>query len=427
MDKIVTDAEQCKAGPLPLRACCIASMAPALTEAATQARVKLSNGTTTPENTPLLNGRGHTKSPTEVSGRVTPKLSNQATHNKSHLVTLVSPQDLHHNIDDNTGNIVKSLSQTKIIKLTQIGNHKTISDLYDCGRRLNGGHLSSKVNGDTISNVMDKTTVKMTHSKLSTNFKPNDVGSDAKMPMENKHIPSTSDTGAGQNSNTISNTNFTNPSTSTASIVMQSINTNKKNENNSARKGVVTRSNSSNSLPLENTMDVTRKQQFLERRAERLMKRLLRLQAHQAASHTQHQLSGFVNSQHKNLQTMANSIKSPSSTHSSNDLKTELLQSEDVKNLSTASLVNLVRRLQASQITLRQRLTSSNTESRSVLTLDEDLCDEIDTTSGLLSTTLRHTESAVDSEATESSSGGESCDEMDWDWELEPRQPQPLM
>ena len=164
-----------------------------------------------------------------------------------------------------------------------------------------------------------------------------------------------------------------------------------------------------------------KRQHQLEKRAAHMMKRIRRLQTRQSSAHVSQQLSGFVDHQHKNLQSIAKAMKVPTSTP---EIKTEVLQSEDVKSLSTAQLVNLVRKLQSTQaITLRQRLTnnSSASDTKSVLTLNKDHCDEIQQVSGHLQTNLKHLESAVDSDATESSSGGESCDEGEYDIDYEPR------
>ncbi len=171
--------------------------------------------------------------------------------------------------------------------------------------------------------------------------------------------------------------------------------------------------------------EMLRRQRKIEMRARRLSGRLRRLQSRQAVAHIKHQLSGLVEHQHKNLQTMAKSMKSPNPS-TSVDLKTELLQSEDVKSLSTAALVTLVRKLQSSQaLSLRQRLAHQQAVSEggsSVLRLDEDLCLEMNRVSGTLQMNLHHLETALDSDATESSSGGESCDEdFDLDYEKPPR------
>ena len=169
---------------------------------------------------------------------------------------------------------------------------------------------------------------------------------------------------------------------------------------------------------VDRVAETSKRQKELERHADRLLRRMRRLQSRKTISHVQHQLSGFVDHQHKNLQTMAKAMK-PQPTNNV-DLKAELLQSEDVKSLSTAALVSLVRRLQTSQaMTLRQRLANSSqsgSDGTSVLRLDEDLCTEMNRVSSTLQKDLKHLESALDSDATESSSGGESCDE-DYDYD----------
>lgn len=154
---------------------------------------------------------------------------------------------------------------------------------------------------------------------------------------------------------------------------------------------------------------------FLGKKVNTIMKRLRRIQGKQLEQHIRRQLAGFVSKQHKNLQTMAKSIKSPNSGGSIPGLQTDLLQSEDVRHLSTAALVNLVRKLQSPQpISIGQRLVPNSSKvdlSNSILKLDKETSVESERMACQLNTVLRHMESALDSDATESSSGGESCDE----------------
>jgi KAT8 regulatory NSL complex subunit 1 len=161
----------------------------------------------------------------------------------------------------------------------------------------------------------------------------------------------------------------------------------------------------------EMSTEVGKKQKVLETRQERLLKRLRRLESRQAISHVKQQMSGFVMTTQQSLQATRQ------------DFKNELLHGHDVKNLSTAALVNLVQKLQASQ----SKRSRHDSEAKDQLHLEEETCLELDRVAGHLQSNLRHLEKAIDSDATESSSGGESCDEMDLydeeEWADQPNRP----
>ncbi|ELT94028.1 hypothetical protein CAPTEDRAFT_222820, partial [Capitella teleta] len=158
----------------------------------------------------------------------------------------------------------------------------------------------------------------------------------------------------------------------------------------------------------EMSAESAKKQKRLEGRHERLMKRLRRLQSRQSISHVKQQMTGFVSTMQRNLQV------------AQQDFKSQLLQGHDVKNLSTAALVSLVQQLQASsssssssQSTKKQTRMDADAAAKDQLQLEEETCLELDRVAGHLQCNLRHLEKGIDSDATESSSGGESCDEMD--------------
>uniref|UniRef100_A0A2R5LLB4 Putative kat8 regulatory nsl complex subunit 1 n=1 Tax=Ornithodoros turicata TaxID=34597 RepID=A0A2R5LLB4_9ACAR len=146
----------------------------------------------------------------------------------------------------------------------------------------------------------------------------------------------------------------------------------------------------------------------LERRSERLHRRIRRLQLRQAIQHCNTQLGGFLEHQQKSLAIPCLMPQAQRLLHrklrDGADIKAELLlQNEDVKNLSTAALVSLVRKLEESS------QGAPSTPAR-LPELEREECDRV---SGTLRTTLSHQERVVDSDATASSSGGESCDEAD--------------
>ncbi|XP_061179909.1 KAT8 regulatory NSL complex subunit 1-like [Saccostrea echinata] len=175
--------------------------------------------------------------------------------------------------------------------------------------------------------------------------------------------------------------------------------------------------------------EVSEKQHVLERRADRLLKRLRRLQGRQLETHIRNQTGSYVSFLHRNLQSVAHRSMGISGPNS--ELKAELLKSEDVKSLSTAALVNLVRKIQSTQnqAALNKRIATQKKAkeekpSQSVLVIDGQICKEANRVSGQLQTNLNHMLDTLDSDATESSSGGESCDEDD-EYERERKIPPP--
>lgn len=143
----------------------------------------------------------------------------------------------------------------------------------------------------------------------------------------------------------------------------------------------------------------------LERRAERLERRLRRLQLRQACQHSAGQMAAFFEHQQTSLGLpclMPQRLLHRKLSRDGADIKAEfLLQSEDVKSLSTAALVSLVRKLEESH----------GSAAAADLRLSAQDRVEGERVSAALRATLSHQERAVDSDATESSSGGESGDD----------------
>ncbi|CAN7982872.1 unnamed protein product [Ixodes hexagonus] len=154
----------------------------------------------------------------------------------------------------------------------------------------------------------------------------------------------------------------------------------------------------------------------LERRSERLHRRVRKLQLRQAVQHASGQMSAFFEHQQTTLglPCLMPQRLLHRKLRDSADLKAELLlQSEDVKSLSTAALVSLVRKLEESSSQGAQ--TTGQGQPPDLRLTEEDRL-ESERVAGTLRSTLAHQERAVDSDATESSSGGESGDELDpWD------------
>lgn len=174
-----------------------------------------------------------------------------------------------------------------------------------------------------------------------------------------------------------------------------------------------------------------------EHRVGKLLSKIRNLQAKHSEVHVIGQLKAFVEHQQKSLSVQCQRQQRPNSfrkTKDSEELKAELLQSEDVRNLSTAALVNLVKRLESSHASGKllhsQKSVSSCTDSQTndkvVVKLNLSECTEIHRASGTLQNSLHHLEYMIDSDVTESSSGGESCDEFDGYEEKNVQQPPPI-
>jgi len=142
---------------------------------------------------------------------------------------------------------------------------------------------------------------------------------------------------------------------------------------------------------------VTTRQWDLIARAELALRRLRRLQTRQANSSVRQQISGLVST-----------IRRPKSEPSSSGDPPEL--ATDLKSMSTSELVGLVRRMQSSSSDASRLHGLAHEE---VSQPDLSVCSGVGKTAGRLSSNLRHLESAIDSDATESSSGGESDEEPD--------------
>ena len=425
--------------PLPLRLCCMAAMAPALTEAATQTRGKLPSSPAEPRDPTLVNGRDCVTTPTpdvkdRIVGRTSP-LTNGIANSQPNLASLITRKDL-------VSSRLASLTGTvKSAGLVNLGTVPNLSEIYK--------QQNQKLSATSSAHVYQRGQVVKNHNTVNSTPQHSDrhreMNSSQRVNMPNKsavlsfhpstpnHIP------AVTSSKKVSTPSLDPPAQITTSSC---VNTDQKTDAMTSGSGVnlktprVTSNKPTVSIDAApvviKTETVTvpeftsasidsasRKHRDLVRRAERLERRIRRLQARKSSTHVQQQLSGFVDSQHETLQSLARSMRVPTNTA---DLKAELLHSEDVKNLSTAALVNLVRKVQSSQaITLRQRLTSATPqqpEPNSILKLNADLSAELGSVSTQLSSNLHHVERAVDSDATESSSGGESADEGDYaaDW-----------
>jgi len=151
----------------------------------------------------------------------------------------------------------------------------------------------------------------------------------------------------------------------------------------------------------EATLDaVLARQRSLRCRADRMLMRLRRLQSREANSSVRRQVAGLVSALRRSVCQSAalNDVSAVPRT-----------TTPDLKSMSTLELVGFVRQMQSSEA----MSSSSLAQSAKTSTLQTSVCPDMSATANRLSANLRHLESVVDSDATESSSGGESDDEVE--------------
>lgn len=385
----VTSAKpSCMSVPLSLRVCCMAVMAPALTEAATQSCIKISPSSppVNPElHVPSIGGIPNGKNNQPHRAKPISGLTSHVTIGElkklqqQGIFQSIGCQEIKFKFEESDNTIT---TKENLPKPFLNGKHSLIAceNMNQTNHVINGNEdIETKLKSD--NGLKLDSTIKVVDSKIPVGEENNFADSEHKFKTLDKMVASSSEVDA------VSTTEVPNMDTD----IQSPIDSNLKEE-------------------------VKKKQHTLERRTEHLLRRLRRLQSKGVESHLHSQLRNFVGYQHKNLQTVAKSIKS-STSNNLNEIKTELFNSDDVKSLSTAALVNLVRRLQSSQssISLSQRYLNSKSDSgpTGVLTIDKLTAEESIKVSGLLSNSIHHAQSCCDSDVTESSSGGESCDEDD--------------
>lgn len=379
--------------PLSLRVCCMAVMAPALTEAASQSCIKISpaappSSPGLPAIRPVTNGNSNplphpSKASREIKSCITIEELKRLQHKG--LLKDIGCQEIKFKVIADQENSV-NFKNISLLKSSQIVD-KTLAVVETMNQ---GNHVNGNSEIDSISKIEDncpklEKTVKEVENNLKENLDVNQTNTD---PVEKTYF---TDSMVASSSDLVSASCSKDADLDTELPFHSAVDLNLKEE-------------------------VKKKQHVLERRTEQLLRRLRRLQAKSMERHLHSQVKNFVGFQHKNLQSVAKSIKSTTSSVSGqNDVKADLFSSEDVKSLSTAALVNLVRRLQTSQpsMSISHRYANSRSENvtKGVLTMDKVTADESVCVSGILTSNLHHMQDCFDSEATESSSGGESCDE----------------
>lgn len=174
--------------------------------------------------------------------------------------------------------------------------------------------------------------------------------------------------------------------------------------------------------------ELHKKQLKLERRSEFLLRRLRKLQARAMGQHVSGEVVGLLECIHRTLRR----VKETSVVENPEGNEPEVKIEEPITPVSSNTLKNLVKKLEVSSmiqsnVSSKQRGSlryfgsgsvehgssrSSGSGSVVVPKLGQQRRLELDRVTGLLKTELKVVENQVDSDATASSSGGESCDEM---------------
>jgi len=390
--------------PLSLRLCCIAAMAPALTETNGQTRIQLPGSPPPIVSDNTIKSGNRLASSTKISKTVTSSVSNCFNSTVS-------------NCDSFKRSLERlGLSESAYLKLLVRPGYQSEQVL-------------KKMNQPSVENGPNGTGCKFIKQRLSVEEAFNGHVTEETALNLSKHVKSGTET----NHKTVHSTNGPvlifnkssdmcktqengigkeKPTAAEGSGKKSPIQTDKLNSiivtklvQNAQCQGVnkTVDSETCGPKPIDLEKDASRKQQKLERRSQFLLRRIRRLQGRQVESHVKSQLKSFVEFQHQNLQIVASRAIRPF-----NEIPNTFFNSTDIKNLSTSNLVALVRKLQSSQP--KQDGSKSH---KGVLNMEKSVSSETERKAGHLRTNVRHWNTAVDDEATESSSGGESCEEWE--------------
>jgi len=149
------------------------------------------------------------------------------------------------------------------------------------------------------------------------------------------------------------------------------------------------------------------RQQKIEQRSSLLMTRLRFVQALQATKHAKLQISQLVEHSYKKLGHPGKTNGKDARIASAAEVvATELLsRAEDISSMSTSALISLVQKMQVPQ------LAKASEKSTIALALSTENKKEIDEVTNVSARVLERLHQDLDSDATESSSGGETDDE----------------
>ncbi|KAK7085100.1 hypothetical protein SK128_010706, partial [Halocaridina rubra] len=166
--------------------------------------------------------------------------------------------------------------------------------------------------------------------------------------------------------------------------------------------------------------DLSRRQWQMERRQSRLLRRLRRVAARGLGASVSGQLRELLDYSQCVLAQQRERRASSQDGHSTSpgtpEMSVESLRADTMRGMSTSALISLVRRVEASQGLARLAAISRRPlrpqPTVPAPALPEDTRTEIGAVvTEIQAASLNHTHH--DSDATESSSGGESCDELD--------------
>ncbi|XP_045207294.2 KAT8 regulatory NSL complex subunit 1-like isoform X2 [Mercenaria mercenaria] len=411
-----------------LRLCCIAAMAPALTESTSQSRVQLP-GSPPPvvSENPVQVQKPSSKnlSSTDIASvkaKISRSLSSELQNTARGLLKPIqgnidtaqvilteqiqkSLQDL--GLPPNFPDILKQLTAVKSEVNNKIDNH-----LRACDKKMNQPSPEIGSNGTDLHVIKQNPVVKE-NTLNGHSSKHNDLTKRVNYTHSNliySKVPDSQNTALDLSKTSKMCLNI---GTATAQQTVAHPSTSREQHSaslhvNSGVKTRVVSEETSNEVKPADLKEITRKEYLLERRSQFLLRRLRRLQGKHLESHVKLQLKAFVDFQHHNLQSAASKAIRPFG-----DLPNTLFNSSEVKNLSTSNLVTLVRKLQASQPKHNFESNKKSDARKSVLVMEQSVSSESERKSGHLRRNLRHWNDIVDSDVTESSSGGESCEEWE--------------
>ena len=422
-------------GPVSLRRCCLAAMAPALTEATGHSRLEFKGGLT-----PV-----HARNPTEeTTGVIHTDIATlgaiasdpRSVKIKSACCSLVTRQrgllqpiqrENSSNALETSSTATKRFNNFEIVKnwprifkqFSKVsGNDDYCSNQYPefCEKKMNQPSNGNGPNG-TGKNFI-KQTILAEESKLNGHSKT-DVSLSRKLTnvlpgqeiVKNRNFQCIDNSDIEKKKEMChSSATCANSGTDCSSMLSTNVNGGFEKSHCSSMPDVAM---SKKQVPCPGTADfmkdASRKQFLLERRSQFLTRRLRRIQGKQLETQVYDQLKSFAEFQHQKLQAVASRAIRPFG-----DFQSTFFNSNDIKNLSTSNLVSLVRKLQSSQQkSAACSIKKTSNESHMVFGMEQGMSAESDRKSSQIKTTVSHWNSAVDEDVTESSSGGESCEEWE--------------
>lgn len=157
-------------------------------------------------------------------------------------------------------------------------------------------------------------------------------------------------------------------------------------------------------IPLEKTkslpsiLDLTANQYELENRISAAIKRARHLQCSLSNGHSKYQLTDFVEDQCTRF--------NDRSVNNSQQLKMSVTVPDELHSMSTTTLVELVQRMQTDTCPM-----PTSDISKTLFTVETDEKQRLQKVAGVLSSNLKTVMADIDSDATASSSGGETDEE----------------